>query len=225
MRLLERLNFPGGQRFMRSCFGSPLRACFLMIAIAAVANANPISCAASAGAKYSSAITELSQLPQLRPDFPRPTDSNLLFYIQHSSSPNTVVYTANIDPDGQLDPRQPIDVYWRRFTSGGERVPLSFFERLFAYGVKVHLPSPKDNAIAANIVSYPQRVINIDFDDQRKPRATIEMGNHLAALIYVYLAVDESRLIPSVLQVDVLGRDVADGQVLHEVIKPSSAAN
>jgi hypothetical protein len=208
---------------MGYCFGSPLRVGFLIVAIAAAANANPIGRARSAAAEYSSAITEVDELPQLRPDFPRPTDSNLLFYIQHSSSPNTVVYTANIDPNGQLDPRQPIDVYWRRFTNGGERVPLSFFERLFAYGVKVHSSSPENNAMAANIVSYPQRVINIDFDDQAKPRATIEMGNHYAKLIYVYLAVDESRLIPSVLQVDVFGRDIADGQVLHEVIKPAPA--
>jgi len=210
---------------MRFCLGSSRRACFLMTTIAALANANPISCAASAAAEYSSAITELGQWPQLRPDYPRPTDSNLLFYIQHSSSSNTVVYTANIGPDGQLDTQQPINVYWRRFTANGERVPLSFLERLFAYGVKVHSPSPKDNAIAANIVSYPQGVINIDFDDQRKPRAAVTMGNRHAKLIYVYLDVDESKLIPSVLQVDVIGRDIADGQVLHEVIKLSSAAN
>ena len=59
---------------MRFCLGSSRRACFLITTIAALANASPISCAASAAAEYSSAITELGQLPQLRPDYP-PSDS------------------------------------------------------------------------------------------------------------------------------------------------------
>ena len=66
---------------MRFCLGSSRRACFLITTIAALANANLISCAASAAAEYSSAITELGQLPQLRPDYPRPTDIRTFSFI------------------------------------------------------------------------------------------------------------------------------------------------
>jgi hypothetical protein len=199
-------------------FSSPLCVCLLLFAIAAIAS-NPLDCLLFA-AEEDSAITELEQLPQVRPDFPCPTDPNLLFYVQHSSSPNTVVYAADVDADGQLDLEQPVDVYWRRFTNGGARVPLSMLERIFAYGVEVRPQSSENNSISVNIVSYPQRVIKIDFDDQEKPRASIDMGSHHAKLLYVYLEVDDSKLISSVIHVDIFGLDVASGRVLHEVIKP-----
>jgi hypothetical protein len=206
------------ETLVRAFFCSPARVCVFMVASLG-------GCLPSSAEENSTTITELEQLPQVRPDFPTPTDPNLLFYIQHSTSPNTVVYTAHIDESGTFDREQPIDVYWRRFTSGGTRTPLTFLERVFAYGVKVHSQSSENNTITANIVSYPQRVIKIDFDDQAKPRATIEMGSHHAKLVYVYLDVDESKFLPSIRHVDVFGRDVESGRVLHEVIEPSSATN
>lgn len=171
-------------------------------------------------AHYVSTVAEVKALPIVRPDFPTPTDQNLLFYIQHSSSPNTVVYTAHIDRDGKIDPSQPIDVYWRRFANGGGRAPLSFLERTFGYGMHVERQSDDGGRITGNIVGYPQRPITIILDGDARPLASIEIGSRVAKLIYVYLDVDEHRLIPSVSHVDVFGLDLENGHVLHEVITP-----
>ena len=139
---------------MRFCLGSSRRACFLITTIAASANASPISRAASAAAEYSSAITELGQLPQLRPDYPRPTTPTFSFIFNtpqvliRSFIPQTSIRMAN-------STQQPFNVYWRRFTNSGERVPLSFLERLFAYGVKVDSPCPR--IMRSRRISCPTR--------------------------------------------------------------------
>jgi hypothetical protein len=184
-----------------------------------------VDCRSSVADEFASTIIELDKLPLIRPEFVRPADPNLLFYIQNSINANTVVYTARIEANGQLDLDQPIDVYWRRFASGGARAPLSFLERIFAYGIRIHPQKTEDGKVSVNIVSYPQRMITIDFDNQAQPRATIRMGDHRAKLIYVYLEVVESKLFPSVIHVDVFGLDIENARVLHEIIKPLTALN
>jgi hypothetical protein len=186
--------------------------------VAAFIAASQISAEAST---YASAVTEVAALPVVRPDFPRPTDQNLLFYIQHSSSANTVVYTARVDPNGQIDHDQPIEVYWRHFADDGGRASLSFIERIFGYGVHVEPQAKNANAVTAYIVGYPQRAIRVDIGSDGKPRASIDMANHQAKLIYVYLDVDEQHLIPSILRADIFGLDLENSQVLYETLTPS----
>jgi uncharacterized protein DUF4833 len=183
------------------------------------------ACASSTATEFSSTITELDRLPRVRPDFPLPTDPNILFYVQRSGGPNTVVYSARLDAAGHIDRAQPIDVFWRRFTRGGIRTPLTFLERMFVYGVNVRPAPPEANAITANVVSYPQRALTIDLDRDGRPRASIQIGGRQAKLAYVYVEVDESTTIPSVVHVDVFGLDVASGRVLHELFKPRRSQN
>lgn len=177
------------------------------------------ACAVSTATEFSSTVTELDRLPRVRPDFPEPTDPNILFYVQRSASPNTVVYSARLDAAGHVDRTQPIDVFWRRFTSGGIRVALTFLERMFVYGVNIHPAKPGANIIA-NVVSYPQRAMTIDLDRDGRPRASIQIGGRNAKLAYVYVDVDETTTIPSIKHVDLFGVDVANGRVLHELFKP-----
>jgi hypothetical protein len=183
------------------------------------------ACASSIATEFSSTIIQLDRLPRVRPDFPLPTDPNLLFYVQRSEGPNTVVYSARLDAAGHLDHARPIDVFWRRFTSGGIRVPLTFLERMFVYGVNVRPAAPGTDAITANVVSYPKRLMKVDFDRDGRPRASIQMGDRQAKLAYVYVEVDETKTIPSIIHVDLFGLDVASGQVLHELFKPRQTQN
>lgn len=202
--------------------GSSFHVSFWRVVITVVAALIAASDVSASAATYASTVTEVAALPIVRPDFPQPTDQNLLFYIQHSSSANTVVYTARIDPNGRLDHDEPIEVYWRRFADDGGRASLSFIERLFGYGVHVEPQAKTAVAVTANIVGYPQRAITVDFGSDDNPRALIKMGGRQAKLVYVYLDVDERYLIPFVLHADVFGIDLENGHVRHEVITPSS---
>jgi hypothetical protein len=183
------------------------------------------ACGSSSATEFTSTITEIDRVPRVRPDFPLPTDPNILFYVQNSTGPNTVVYAARLDAAGRVNRGEPIDVFWRRFTHGGIRVPLSLLERMFVYGVNVRTSRQESNAVAANVVSYPKRTLTIDLDGEGKPRALIPIGGRSAKLAYVYVEIDESTIIPSVVHADVFGVDVASGHALHELIKPASPQN
>src|SRR5438477_12797965 len=63
--------------------------------------------------------------------------SEPLFVIERSTNANVVHYDANVKPDGQLDPRQPISAYWVMAAEDGRREELSVFERSRAYGFTI----------------------------------------------------------------------------------------
>src|SRR5262245_17024165 len=70
-------------------------------------------CSPAASRELKSNVTELNQVPSVRPEFPVPKEPNMLFYIQRSVNSNTVVYAAQIDPTGKLDADHPVVAYWR----------------------------------------------------------------------------------------------------------------
>ena len=159
---------------------------------------------------FASRVVELDRLPKARPDIPVASDPNMLFYVQRSTNPNTVVYAA------RLDMAQPVEVFWRRFKSDGARVPLSFTERNVAYGVDVRRIEGRDDAVLANIVSYPDRKAVIEAGAAMKPRAVLQIGNRRARLVYAYIDVDDSGTVPKVKSVDIYGTDLSTGKALHE---------
>ena len=80
-------------------------------------------------------MTELDQLPRMRVEFPVPSEPNMLFYVQRSVNSNTVVYAARLDADGAIDPKTPVDAFWRWYNVDGQKKPLNFieyFDRVFA---------------------------------------------------------------------------------------------
>lgn len=69
--------------------------------------------------------------------YPIPAKSTThLFYIQRTHNTNTVVYEANFDKNGQLDPEKPIHIHWVLYEEGGLIEPLTRIENIFAFGVK-----------------------------------------------------------------------------------------
>ena len=51
--------------------------------------------------------------------------SQLLFVIEKSTNANVVHYDARIMPDGELDPRQPVEAYWVMAAEDGRKENLS----------------------------------------------------------------------------------------------------
>lgn len=68
-------------------------------------------------------------------DYPIPKTDHLLFYLQRNHNANTIVYDANFDKDGNLDPQKPVDVYWLRYDEKGQRMELRTIERWRVFGV------------------------------------------------------------------------------------------
>lgn len=68
--------------------------------------------------------------------FPVPKDiSNQLFYLQRDPNTNTIICQLNVDKNGEVNVKEPVNVFWMRYGDQGEKKDLSFIQRKFAYGI------------------------------------------------------------------------------------------
>ncbi len=87
--------------------------------------------------------------------YPTPTkNKNHLFYIQRTHNTNTIIYEANFDEKGVLNPKKPILIHWILFEEDQKIESLSRFERSFAYGIKHKVVENKTGEFDIKIVSY-----------------------------------------------------------------------
>jgi hypothetical protein len=172
--------------------------------------------------ELASDVTELDHMPPLPGNFPVPNDPNMLFYLQRSTNANTIVYAANMDAQGHIDPDTPIDAYWRRYAEEGQRRGLHFLERLVAFGVHARPIAGHANTFNADIAGYPERSFSVEIDKTGSPEAVTKMGARNARLVAAYLQLDEHGLIPSLVYCDIYGVDQATGQLLKEHLVPKT---
>jgi Domain of unknown function (DUF4833) len=164
---------------------------------------------------FSSSVTESNEIAHLRPEFKVPEEPNQLFYVQRSPNANTVIYAAKLDAQGNLDSQTPVEGFWRKFNIDGRKQPLSFFERMLAYGVKMNARKA-GQPVTFTIAALPERKLTLSMDAEHRPEARMQIGNHMVKVAYVYLQVVEGGLMPSVPSLDILGTDLASGKAIHE---------
>jgi hypothetical protein len=169
-----------------------------------------------------SSVAVHSKLPVARPDFPVPTDRNTVFYVQRSSNSNTVVYTLNFRADGTLDPRQPVKAFWRRFNTTGERKDLGFLEARMAYGVSAR-KTRNAGEFTVSFVALPNRKVTLRQSPDKSVDLTIDMGEHTTRLVYAYVEINESGLVPKVDKLTLYGIDTASQKAIVETIRVGGA--
>lgn len=177
-----------------------------------------INCDLAGARTLKSSVSEVGQIPALQPQYPVPKEPNMLFYIQRSANSNTVIYAANLDAQGRPNPGDPVNVYWRWYNVDGHKKPLNFFERMMAFGVNVEHQPSASNAIAFNVAALPEMQMFLERDSRGGPEAVVQMGGHMARLVYAYLQVDDHGFMPDVRSIDLFGVDTATGRALHEHI-------
>ena len=162
-----------------------------------------------------SEVTVSRALIVARPDLPVPSDPGMLFYVQQAIDKNVLVYSARRRPDGPLDPATPVEVFWRRYNDDdGKRRDISFFERLFAFGVRSQALA--DGRYSVRIAGYPNRDATVDIGPDGKPRALFAMGNRSVRIVYAYAMAEKTRFIPRIHYVDIHGFDMASGEAVRE---------
>lgn len=160
-----------------------------------------------------------SATPRL--DWPVPPVSrNLLFYVQRSSNPNTIVYAANIASDGRLDPENPVDVYWLRFNTDGARKDLSVIERSMAFGVSARPAPDTSGEFIVSVNGMPEREARIYVRSDGQAAAEMVLNGTKARLVSAWVALDGTGFIPPILYVDIVGEAVANGRRIVERIDP-----
>lgn len=166
-----------------------------------------------------SEVSVTDELQIARPDYQRPADKDLLFYVQRSTNPNTVVYAARRDAQGGLDTQLPVDVYWRRFASDGNRSELTYLERTLAYGIDVRPLGTGEGAFAISLVSYPKRKVVLTIDSDGSPFVLMETSKHRLRLKYAYIQVADDGLMPSIDYIHIFGQDIESGRYVREQIR------
>jgi len=174
-----------------------------------------IACGTTHARDFITTVTEMDHLPRVRPEFKIPDEPNQLFFVQRSVNSNTVIYAANLDAQGNIDRKSPVDAFWRWFNVDGHKKPLNFIERMLAYGVRVNPAAPK-GPITFTIAALPDRPLRLSLDDKGHPEALMQIGTRTVKVVYVYLEVIDRGLTPEVPWLDVFGIDKMSKKVIHE---------
>jgi hypothetical protein len=137
-----------------------------------------------------------------------------LFVIERSKNANQVHYDAVVTSEGGLDSKEPVVAYWIVKTRDGHREALTDEERRLAYGFSV---SPiGDGGYRMTLVAYKDRTIAVRKHGAHW-QADIVIAGRPARLDRIFIQTREG-LIPSVLRVDLFGKDAITGQLVTESV-------
>jgi Domain of unknown function (DUF4833) len=141
--------------------------------------------------------------------------SQKLFFIQRSKNAAEVHYDARVNADGSLNAKDPIDSYWlNKSPAGDTRDSITFFQKI-AYGFDTE-PTGKGTYFL-KLKAFGERPMWIVKGGDRWRVQTAIAGKQ-AYMSRIYVATDESGVMPKVLYVDVFGEDMATGAALTEHI-------
>jgi hypothetical protein len=153
-------------------------------------------------------------------NYPVPPESDRsLFYLQRSSNANTVIYDANLLPNGQLNSRQPVEVYWLRYNTDGHRRALNFVERNFAYGLKFN--SVGSGAYAIELMAYSGRDITVLINKEGRPVAQTIIKGQPVYLKSIYIDVSGSGFWSTVNYIELVGKELKEGKLIRERFDPN----
>lgn len=157
--------------------------------------------------------------PDPRPGFQSPhklqSSNYTLFYVERNKNANAVIYDANILKDGNLDANMPLDVYYIHYATDGGRCNLNYIEKKLAYGYKFE--AIKHNTYAIKLVALPERKLTLVKQGKEAPTLTGTIAGKPCYLLRVYVYAKPS-LYTDVLYVDLFGKRMSDGELVHERI-------
>ncbi|MGI9592268.1 MAG: DUF4833 domain-containing protein [Myxococcota bacterium] len=146
------------------------------------------------------------------------TTSQPLFRIERSKNANIVQYDARVRGDGSLDRKEPVDAYWLRLASTGERKELKWLARRAAYGFDVDWQ--KNGSLELDMVApIGRRVRVVKTPDGWEARTRIDGRESRIERIYVKSR-ERSFRLPKVEFIDFAGTDVESGEQRSERYVP-----
>ena len=125
---------------------------------------------------------------KVKASFPVPRNiPNQLFYLQRDPNPNTIICTLNLK-NGQLDKREPVHVFWIRYTEQSQAQELSYIQRTFAYGIKSRALSNEEYEL--HFVSYkklPLRLVKSERGPGYHVYANVNQKKVILRRLYVHI--------------------------------------
>jgi len=141
-----------------------------------------------------------------------------LFHIERSKNANIVQYDARLTPDGSLDPKEPVEVYWILLAEKGQRETLSWIQKKKAYGFDIE-PSKVGKGFVMMLKPMRERPIHV-FKDGDSVHAELSIGGRHGYLEKLFIKSEEGAMLPKVIYIELFGKDAATGVALYEKIVP-----
>ncbi|MEO5570606.1 MAG: DUF4833 domain-containing protein [Bacteroidia bacterium] len=158
---------------------------------------------------------------QVTKNYPVPVHTKtLLFYLQRNKNFNTVMYEANLLPNGKLDPANPISVYWIRYTEGGVKKELNWIQRWLAFGVEFEPAKDGSGNFNVTFVALKNRRVTLTLDSDGNPVALLPLNGKLSRITRIYGQAQETNWLPTVKFVQMMGEDVKSKEQVVEYIFP-----
>jgi len=158
---------------------------------------------------------------QITKSFPVPPSSKkLLFYLQRNKNTNTIIYEANYLSSGKLDPKNPVSVYWLRYTEGGEKKELNWIQRWLAFGVESEPAKDGSGNFILSFVALKNRKVILTLDPEGKAYAYLPLNGKPSRLTRIYAQAQETNWLPSIKFVQVMGEDLKTKEQVIEYIFP-----
>ncbi len=152
--------------------------------------------------------------------YPVPTDKNMIFYIQKNYNTNTVVYTANLNKDGKLDPKKPVNAFWRRYQEDGRIKALSFFENTFGFGINSKPIKNKKNAYLFSLTGLKKIKFVITQNKQGVVEVATMINNIPSKIkrVYIVVAAHKNLVFPKIASIEVFGNSLKTNKLTYQKI-------
>jgi hypothetical protein len=143
----------------------------------------------------------------------------VLFKIERNKDADVIYYEVNLDEKGNLNPGNPVRIYWIRHTEGGEIKPLTLVQKKFSYGLNFDSISKKEAVF--KFVGFKNREFRIFCKGGDDYCAYTFSNNRKVIVKKIFVQIDGgSFLFPEISRLELHGEDHESGEKILEIITP-----
>jgi len=143
--------------------------------------------------------------------------SRPLFVIERNKNANVIHYEANLTPEGELNPKEPVIAYWVLHAEDGRRKKLNWLEKKKAYGIKIKPAAQDGYTLTLAAAPWLPMAVKKDGDIVR---VEAKINDRTAVLEKMFIQAREKLLGPKVEYIELFGKDLLTGEACSEKILP-----
>jgi len=146
-------------------------------------------------------------------------ENNYLFKIERSIDADAIYYKVNTTSNGNLNQKNPIDVFWLRHSKDDEKEPLTWVQENYSYGVEIIAITP--NVARFQFAAYDKRDLILKRDKSGKFKVFLKQKNDFSVLKQVNIQIDGGTFwLPEIKKVDIHTLNSQTGKKQLETIVP-----
>lgn len=147
------------------------------------------------------------------------SNRNSLFKIGRSKDANEIIYEVKTTADGSLDLKEPVKIYWIKYTENNAVKPLTLVQQKFSYGLKFLEVNPEKAEF--QFVSYSKRTLMLRKNNLGKFGVFTEIDGKQVELERVFIQIDGGTFwFPKITRVEIHAKKAGAGDLVVEVIQP-----